>query len=300
MKEKNAPDAFSRCHPAVLLLFFLFAMLFGMVLQHPAYIAAGLCASALYALYLAPRKAARFLLSLFPLLAVIAAVNPLFNTLGEHPLFYIGARPYTREALLCGASVAGMFGTMALWFYCMSIAVTADKLTALFAGAAPTLSLLFVMVLHLIPELRRRTERISCARACIGKDPPEGASLKTRIETGGATLLAVTLVSLEGAIQTADSMRSRGYGAARRTSFARLRLTRRDGVLCALLFLCAALFLCSALTGGTQAQFFPLAIAPVAGAKAVFSLAGYALALLLPVLTDIWEDLQWRFSIYNI
>ena len=300
MKQKTTPDAFSRSHPAVLLLFFLLALVFGMVLQHPAYIAAGGGTAALYALYLSPRRTMRFLLSLLPILLIITAINPLFTTLGEHPLFFLGERPYTREALLCGTSVAGMFGTMALWFFCMSIAVTADKLTAILAPAAPTLSLLFVMVLHLIPELRRRTGHITCARACIGKGAPERASLRERIETGGAALLAVMLVSLEGAIQTADSMRSRGYGAVRRTSFACLCFTRRDGVLCAALVLCTTLFLRSALTGGTQTQFFPLDIAPVAGAKAVISLAGYTLLLLLPVLTDIWEDLQWHFSISSI
>lgn len=300
MKHDYAPDAFSRCHPAVLLLVFLFAMLFGMVLQHPAYIAAAFAASALYAVVLARRRAVRFFLSLLPLLALIAAVNPLFNTLGEHPLFYIGTRPYTREALLCGLSVGGMFGVMALWFYCFSLVVTADRLTALFANVVPTLSLLFVMVLHLIPELRRRTERITCARACIGKSAPEDASLKMRVETGGSALLAVALTSLEGSVQTADSMRSRGYGANRRTSFLCWRFTARDGCLCALLALMLALFLPGALSGAADAQFFPVQIAPVNNLRSILSLAGYALALLLPVFTDIWEEIQWRSSISGI
>ena len=41
-------DPFSRCHPAVQFLFFLGAIGFGVVIQHPAYLLAGWVAAAGY------------------------------------------------------------------------------------------------------------------------------------------------------------------------------------------------------------------------------------------------------------
>ena len=48
-------DAFSRCHPLVNFLFFLGAIGFSVVIQHPAYIAASFAAAAGYYMLLKPR-----------------------------------------------------------------------------------------------------------------------------------------------------------------------------------------------------------------------------------------------------
>ena len=47
-------DAFSKCHPAVNFLFFLGAIGFGVMIQHPAYLAAGVAGAAVYYLLLKP------------------------------------------------------------------------------------------------------------------------------------------------------------------------------------------------------------------------------------------------------
>ena len=59
-------DAFSRCHPAVNFIFYLGAIGFGVVIQHPAYLAMGFLASAGYFALRNPRKAFKTLLGLQP------------------------------------------------------------------------------------------------------------------------------------------------------------------------------------------------------------------------------------------
>ena len=67
----------------------------------------------------------------------------------------------------------------------------------------------------------------------------------------------LTTWALEGSIVTADSMRSRGYGTAKRTSFMIYRISPRDvGLLAATLALSAALIAVISL-GHTTATFTP-------------------------------------------
>ena len=49
-------DAFSGCHPAVNCLFFVGAIGFGVVIQHPAYLAAGVIGAAVYYLLLTGKQ----------------------------------------------------------------------------------------------------------------------------------------------------------------------------------------------------------------------------------------------------
>ena len=101
-------DAFSKCHPAVNFLFFVGAIGMSVVIQHPAYLFAGVVTGAMYYLLLNGKKGWKTLLNLLPVFMILTAINPLFNTLGATPLFHLGSRPYTLEALFYGAALASM------------------------------------------------------------------------------------------------------------------------------------------------------------------------------------------------
>ena len=60
-------DAFSKCHPAMNFLFFLGAIGFGVMIQHPAYLAAGVVGAAVYYLLLKGRKGWKLILAMIPL-----------------------------------------------------------------------------------------------------------------------------------------------------------------------------------------------------------------------------------------
>ena len=279
-------DAFSRCHPAVNFIYFVVAIGCGVVIQHPAYMLAAVLGSAVYYLLLKGRKGIRSILLFLPVFALIAAVNPLFNTLGETKLFDFLGRPYTLEALCYGAVVGGMFVVMMLWFGCYSEVLTSDKFTSLFGKLIPSLSLLLVMVLRMIPNLMRKALQITGARKSVGKSVDSGKA-KEKV-TGGLTVLsALTDLALEGSIVTADSMRARGYGCAKRTNFQIYRMSIRDWVLLALI---AALAAATILGGGKSAEFIPaLQIAPL-----TWSFAAYCAFLLIPIALHLKEAITWH------
>lgn len=278
-------DAFSRYHPAVNFLYFVGAIGFGVVIQHPVYMLAAVLGAAAYYLLLKGRKGIKTIFLMLPVFLLIAAVNPLFNTLGETVLFFLFGKPYTLEALYYGLVVGGIFVVMMLWFGCYNEVLTSDKFTSLFGNLIPALSLLLVMVLRMIPNLMRKAVQISGARKSIGKAMENGTKKET-VANGMTVLSALTDWALEGSVVTADSMRARGYGAAKRTSFQIYRMTSRDWVLLALtLFLAAATVL-----GDKTAEFIPaLQIAPL-----TWNFSAYCVYLIIPTALHLKEAILWH------
>ena len=288
-------DGFSKFHPLTNFLFFFGAIGFGVVFQHPAYCIAGIVCSGIYYALLQKRKALKSIARMLPLFFIVALINPLFNTLGEHPLFFLFGRPYTAEALGYGFAVGSILMITLLWFGCYNYVMTADKFTALFGSLAPSLSLLLVMVFRLIPGLAANAAQIKDARRAIGKGA-ENASVREKLSHGMTVLLALTGWALEGSIVTADSMKSRGYGAAKRSSFQIYRLTAKDGFLLFVIAVAAALTIFGAATGATDVTYTPdFSAAPLSVYFPV-----YCIYLLIPSFIHVKEVLLCRIFISKI
>lgn len=290
-------DAFSKHHPAVNFLFFVGAIGSAMLIQHPAYLLAGLISGGAYYLLLNGSRGWRMIAGMVPLFLVLTAVNPLLNTYGQTVLFTYFDRPYTLEALYYGGAIAAVFVEMLLWFGCYNAVLTSDKFTCLFGNLIPALSLLLVMVLRLIPSFLRKAGQISGARSSIGKGASEQDSMKEKLTEGLTVLGSLTSWALEGSVVTADSMRSRGYGSGRHTSFMRYTMAPADWGLAALQVLLLAVML---ICGDRTATYTPeLYLAPVTGGFAIGLMAYWAF-LLIPTALHIKEAVQWHISISRI
>ena len=283
-------DAFSKCHPAVNFLFFAGAISMAVVIQHPAFLLAGVLAAAVYYLLLTGNRGWKTILLLLPMFLVLTAVNPLLNTLGNTPLFLVLGRPYTLEALYYGGALAAVFVVVMLWFGCYNRVLTSDKFTSLFGGLIPSISLLLVMVLRLIPNFIRKAQQLMGARRSIGKS--QMATTKEKCREGALLLGALTGWALEGGVVTGDSMRARGYGAAKRTSFMIYRMRLSDWCLVAVMITLMALSVTALCLGQTEALFVPnLQLAPIS-----WGLAAYTGYLLIPTILHGKEAIQWHIS----
>ena len=67
------------------------------------------------------------------------------------------------------------------------------------------------MVLRFVPKFKAQFRVVSNAQKCVGRDVSNGKLLE-RIRHGIRILSIMVTWALENAIETADSMRSRGYG----------------------------------------------------------------------------------------
>ncbi len=279
-------DAFSRLHPAVNFLFFVGAIGFGVVFQHPAYLLAGILCSLGYHFQLFGSKTAKLLLGMLPVFLLVSLLNPILNTSGKTVLFVYWGRPYTFEALAYGMALGAMFILMITWFGCYGRVLTSDKFLCLFGSRIPGLSLLLTMVLRLIPSFTRKADQIITARSSIGKGSSEAGSYREKAASGVTILSALTDWALEGSIVTADSMRSRGYGTAKRTAYQIYSMTAQDWATGALEGVLALLVLISPGTAEYgEAIFVP---------KLGWGYLAYWGFLSIPTLMNWKEEMQWR------
>ena len=285
-------DAFSKCHPAVNFLFFAGAIGTSVLIQHPMYLLVGILTGATYYLLLNGRKGWKMLLGMAILFLFLMAINPLFNTFGETPLCYLFGRPYTIEALRYGAVLGGVFVTMLIWFGCYNKVLTSDKFTSLFGNLIPAISLLLVMVFRMVPNLMRKATQFSGARKCIGKGAGENAATKEKLSDGMTVLGALTSWALEGSVVTGDSMRSRGYGTAKRSSFMIYRISITDWTLLIVIPSLLALVIAAACLGQMAATYMPeFYISPLS-----WGIVPYGIYLLIPIALHTKEAVQWHIS----
>ena len=321
------PDAFSTHHPAVTLTFFVGVIVLCVLVQQPVVQAVGLMGAVLYYLCLRGRNAWRLLVAMALALVMLAAINPLFNTLGDTVLFtYLGTRPYTLEALAYGASTATMFVSVMLWFACYAQVMSTDKFTYLFGRRAPALTLVLTMTLRLVPSYARKARQISTARRCAGLSMTQG-SVRERARDGASLLSALTSWALEGAVTTADSMRSRGYGtkdggdfstpalraSARndrgwalrsawhdRGRYLQCRFRMRDALLLVLMLACV-LVTCAALASGALAvSYVPAIDIPALPPLGIGALVACTVLVFVPSVIDAREAIAWRSSLSSI
>ncbi|NLV20919.1 MAG: energy-coupling factor transporter transmembrane protein EcfT [Syntrophomonadaceae bacterium] len=288
-------DAFSNRHPLINFSYFVLVILFSMFLMDPACLVISLLCAFIYSLYLKGKKALKFFgLGMLPLLLVTALLNPLFNHAGVTILFYLpGGNPVTMESIVYGLAAATMFVTVIIWFSCFNAVMTSDKFIYLFGKILPALSLILAMVLRFVPRIKAQGRMIANAQKCVGRDAASG-NIADRARAIVRMTSIMTTWALESSIDTADSMKARGYGLPGRTAFSIYCFNYRDGFILTIIFLLAGLVLTGLITGATAADYFPaLRIAAFTPLKLLF-LTAYAGLGLLPVIINGWEDLRWK------
>ncbi len=290
-------SAFEDFHPIVNAVYFILILAFGMVILHPACLAVSLFCALSYAALLKGGKTllrwARFLL---PMMMAAAVLNPAFNHRGATILGYLpGGNPLTLESILYGAAAAVMLSAVLCWFLCSSAVMTSDKFICLTGRALPTLSLLLSMTLRFVPRLSRQLKVISDAQRCAGRDMKSGTFLR-RVRNAARILSVLATWMLEDAVETADSMTSRGYGLPGRTAFSVFRMNGRDvWMLCAML--AAALYITAGvLGGGLRWRYFPSLKFSAADPYTASIVAVYFLLCAAPLILQKMEARSWKRS----
>jgi len=293
-------DTFSGFHPLVNILYFVAMIGFAMFFTHPICLAISLLCALTYSIYINGRKAIRFtLLFMLPLLVITALLNPMFNHQGATILTYLpNGNPLTLESVLYGAASSMMLVTVISWFSCFNKVMTSDKFVYLFGRIIPALSLVLSMALRFVPRFRDQIKVISNAQKCIGRDVSNGNILK-KAKHGIKILSILVTWALENAIETADSMKGRGYGLPGRTAFSIFRFDRRDLRAMVYILGCAATVIAGAATEVYRFRYFPTIRGYWAGFWTFFVFAAYFALGIFPMIVNIKEDVAWKRIIHN-
>jgi energy-coupling factor transport system permease protein len=155
------------------------------------------------------------------------------------------------------------------------------------------------MALRFVPRFRDQIKVISGAQKCVGRDVSNGNILhKAR---HGIKILSIMVTwALENAIETADSMKSRGYGLPGRTAFSIYHFDRRDALALTFTLLTASYIIIGAMTDGIYFRYFPTIKVNFTGVYGISVFTVYLVLCAAPLIMNLYEDRSWKLSRSNI
>ena len=288
-------DSFYHYHPTVNLLYFTLVITFSMLLTHPmAQIIALVCAIT-YAISIEGKKGVMFLLKFcLPMVLLTAFINPAFSHEGVTILYYFSnGNPLTLESILYGVGAGAMLVTVVLWFSSFSRVMTSDKFIYLFGKIIPALSLVLSMSLRFVPKFKKQTEIVVEAQRCIGRDISTG-TLWERFKTAVLILSIMITWALENAIETADSMKSRGYGLRGRTAFSIYRMDDRDKYTLLWLGFCGLFLTVGVMLSAFGFRYFPSIRYAAFDMTTIPFYTVYLGLCITPVVLNLTEERKWK------
>lgn len=264
-----------------------------MVFMHPVCLflslAGGLCSSAL----LSRRSFVARLSFLAFFMLSTALINPAFNHGGLSILTYLpSGNPLTAESIIYGFAASFMLGSVLCFFSCFNAVMSSDKWLYLIGRVFPSLALIISMALAFVPKLTARFRIIRNAQHFI--NPLARRGLIARLKHGLSLLSILITWSLEDAIQTADSMKGRGYGLAGRTSFSLFRFDKRDAILLSVFLFLGCYCLIGALCGAFYASYFPRFRFANLSVYTISVFFSYALLCFFPTIFELLEVRKWN------
>lgn len=290
-------DAFSGCHPTVNFMYFGLTLGFSMFFMHPVCLFISLFCAISYHIKLNGKKSIQFLFRYaLPTMLLTAIINPAFNHQGMTLICYLPTgNPLTMESILYGIAAAIMLISVLIWFSCYTKIMTSDKFIYLFGRIIPAFSLVISMTLRFIPRFKTQFENVKQAQAGIGKDILTG-SLWKRLKSATTCFSIMTTWSLENAIETADSMKSRGYGLKGRTAFSIYTFTQTDKYILLWLCFCGVYLLSGSLSGQLFWRYFPNMRGALTEPLTIsFEIIYFAMCI-TPLIIDGREEQKWKSS----
>lgn len=288
-------NEFKRYHPIANFIYFAFVIAFSCFFMHPICLGISIVSGFLYQVILKGKKAVKtYLLFMLPMLLFMAIINPLFNHQGVTIIGYLpNGNPMTMESLIYGFSAGAMIVSIICWFSCYNEVMTSDKFIYLFGKIMPSISLVISMTLRFVPRFTKQLKTVVTARKCMGADVYRGTALN-RIKQGLSILSVMTTWSLENAIETADSMKARGYGTAKRTAFFVYTFSKRDMLAILWILVLGAFVLWGGLTGNMYFSYFPLIKSGEFNIAGISTFLAYLMLSLTPVIIEIKEVIRWK------
>ena len=294
-------DSFADYHPFINFIYFTLVIGFSLVLSHPLAQGITLFCAVAYLVSTTGKRSVLFLLKYcLPMVLLTAFINPAFNHEGTTTLLYFSnGNPLTLESILYGFSAGAMLVTLLLWFTSFNRVMTSDKFIYLFGRLIPALSLVLSMSLRFVPKFKAQMATVAESQRSIGRDVSSG-SLWSRTKTAIVIFSIMITWSLENAIETADSMKSRGYGLKGRSAFSIYRFDERDKYTLIWFVFCGLFLLSGTMLMAFGFRYFPnIQYASFDMTTIPFYCVYFALGI-TPVVLNWKEERKWKTLISNM
>ena len=230
---------------------------------------------------------------IFLLLCAMICVNPMISHNGATVLFFMNGKAVTLEAAIYGGYIGLLLSSMMLWGGCLNEIMSSDKLIYVSGRAMPHLALVISMSMRFIPLFKRKASEIyAYQKINMRKSRP---SYTDKLLLGMKTFSIVMTWSFENALDTADSMKSRGYGIRKRTFYSVYRFTLRDTVFLTVFLAAGILTLLLWKDSGMNVAFYPVFRWPAWNIRSTLIICLSGLAAGIPWIYEVKEKLIWNY-----
>ena len=279
-------DGFARFHPFVNLIFYVVVLGITMFQMQLGLVLISVFSALVYYFCLKGRKGIRYLFVIACIFIVSSFINPLFSHKGGTLLFYLfTGNPVTLESIIYGVVSAGIISGMLLWFSTFYEIMGMERLLGSIGKAAPHITLLISMILRYIPQYTKHQKEVAAIN-----DVDREQSLKDKIKKGSRIFSITTTWALENSIYTADSMKARGFGVKKRTSYSNYRIEGRDVLAILWIGSLAAGVLWLLQRECLFTYYYPYIVYK----ESLSAYVLYTLLCMTPVLMHIREEVRWH------
>ncbi len=287
---------FMKYHPLTQLIFFLSVLSSTMLIMNPVFLIISLAASCASVLYYGGIHTFIRNLGITVIISItVIIINSLVSHGGITVITYLpDGNPLTLESVIFGFAAAILMSAVFNWFYSVNRVMTSDRIIYLFGRFSPKTALLISMTLNFISRFKIQLNSVRSAQYTMGKDIKNGTPI-TRIKNGIRIFSAMIQWSLENSVDTADSMRSRGYGLKKRTCFTLFRIVPKDIIMSAATLISDIYITASFMAGSLDYSYYPCFEIPAANFFTISAYAVFGTICLLPLIIDITEDGKWKY-----
>lgn len=290
-------NGFRGYHPFVIFCYYVCVGVLAMYFNHPVFLlVACLLLIGVNITHDNGKALRKWVPVLIGMSAMIILVNPFLNSRGSTIFFYFRGKQVTLEATIYGVVMSLSLVMILLMFISFNLILNGNKFLFIFSKFLPRTAFLAMLAVRFVPLLKRRLDEINDVQRIKGMTISSG-TIRERAKSGMSMMQILLTWSLEEAIETADSMKARGYGMGKRSSYVPYKMDRRDkGWIIALAFM---LVVC--LWGGFLG-YGKIIIYPALGTLHFFELdwmlfVSMNLLVSFPLLVEGREQVKWKFSI---
>lgn len=285
---------FESFHPIINFIYFVSVITCTCLFNHPVCLVLAYMAVFLWSVKLNGKRALKFNLWLIPCIFLYTAWYASYNHFGVTNLWQNNVGNFiTMESIVYGFVRGVTAATVIMEFSCVFAIVTADKVVYLLGRISPKLSLFFSILLRAVPRLKGWVRKADCARQGVGRGIGQGNLWQRFCHLIGLISITITW-AMEYLIESAASMKSRGYSLKGRKAFAIYRFDDRDRCFIIGMVCCIMVSYMANMLGKMNIFYDPMIIMePITGLSVLFYLI-YAVLLLLPVTLQIIGE--YRFE----
>lgn len=249
------PHFFRQRHPLVISSYYLLMLLIAMSTTNPLII--GSCFFGSLSFRLVHLKKGKKHSIIFPLifLILITITNPLFVHRGGTILFFFLGKPMTLEAFVYGFFMGMMIASVIYLFQNFQTSADSEKIFYLFGKRFPKSALLVTMVFRFIPLFKTYYQELNQVQKTIQRT--QKRSFREKTSYGLDLFGNLFSWALENAMDTANSMKARGYGVTTRSSRTVYHWRILDSFSLVIIISLGSLFIMLVMQGNYQFNFYP-------------------------------------------